>query len=88
MCLLEIGATDFSRRNVSGDSQNWNPASIRIVESIDKVQIAWATTTCAYTDLAGQRRLCSGSERRRLLVPHPNPLDPMLLAYRIGDAVQ
>ena len=88
MRLLEVGAADLGARDVGGDRQHRHAAALAVEQAVDQVQVAGAAASGADGELAGEVRLGAGGEGGRLLVPHVDPVDLLLPAQRIGEAVQ
>src|SRR5262249_17649065 len=67
--------TDLRARDVRGDREHGNSAAVGVVEPVDEVQVAGSAAARAYRELAGQRRVGGGRERRVLLVADVFPRD-------------
>jgi len=63
-------------------------ATVAIEKAIDELEVARPTASCADSEFARQMRFCTGGESRNLFVPDMHPLNFVLSANRIGEAVQ
>ncbi len=88
MRLLEIGAADFSARNLRRDGQHRDTVAMAIIKSIDQMQVTRSTTPCAYRKASGQMRFRARRECSRFLVPDVYPLDVVSRSDGISDSVQ
>src|ERR1700735_1969175 len=88
MSLLKISTPDFSTRNLRRDGQNRDAAALAIVKAIDQMHVSWPAASGAYSQFAGEMRLCARRERGCLLMAHANPLDVLAGANRVRDAVE
>jgi hypothetical protein len=88
MRFLEVGAADFGARDVRGDRQDRNAAALAVIQAVDEVEVAGAAAPRADGDLARQVSFRAGCEGRRLFMAHMDPVDRLLPAQRIGEAVQ
>ena len=91
--FLEVGGADLDARDVRGNGQDRRARAVRVVQTVDEVQIARAARTRAHGELAGQLSLGRSCERRRLLVADMNPVDAALrraacLAHGVDDGVE
>ena len=88
MRFLKIAAANFLTWNLRGDGDNRDTAAVTIVKSVDQMQIAGAATSRADGEATGEVSFRTRSERGRFFMPHMNPLDLLLSAEGIGDAVE
>ena len=88
MSLLKVSTPDFSAGNLRRDGQNRNAAALAIVKAIDQMQVSGAAASGAYRQFAGEMRFRARRERGCLLMTHMNPLDLLVGANRIGDAIE
>jgi hypothetical protein len=86
--LLEVVRTDFRARDVRGDRQHRNPAALRVVETVDQVQVARAAAAGADRQLSGQRGIRRRRARGRLLVTDVLPRDFAGAPERVGEPVE
>ena len=87
MRLLKIARSDLGTRNVRGDRQHGGHAAVRVVQTVDQVQIAGAATAGTHGQLSRQLRLGAGREGRRFLVANMHPVDLLAAAQSIGHRV-
>src|ERR1700723_756110 len=88
MSLLEISTPDFGARNLRRDCQNGDAAALAIVKAVDQVQVSGPAASGAYSQFAGEMRLCARRERGCLLIASANPLNLLAGANRIRDAIE
>jgi len=88
MGLLEVGTTDFSRRNLRRNREHRNTAAGRIVKTIDQVNASRPTTTNANGQFPRERSFSSGRKSRRLLMAHVLPDDRAIAAESIGKTIK
>jgi hypothetical protein len=88
MCLLEVATPDLAAGNVGRDREDRDSAPMRIVESIDQMEIPGPAASRTHRQTSRQVRLSSGSKCRRLFVSHGNPPDIGSLTNAIGDAIE
>src|SRR6201993_675611 len=62
--LLKISAANFPARNLCGDSEDWNAAALTVVEAINQMHVARATTSGTNRQLASEMSFGPGGERR------------------------
>src|SRR5580704_8657828 len=86
--LLKISAPDFIAGNLRCDSKHRNPAAVTIVEPVDQMQIARAATSRANGQLPGKMRFRASGKRRRLFMSYMHPLNLLVCANRIRDAIE
>src|ERR1700757_4278450 len=86
--LLKISTANFSARNLCGDGEDWNAAALTVVEAVNQMHVAGATTSGTYCQLASEMGLGVGCERRCLLVSYPNPANVLSNANRICNSVE
>ena len=91
--LLEVAHADLDAGDVGGDGQNRDLGTVCVEQTIDEVQVARTTGTCADSQLAGQSCLGSSGEGRSLLMTNVDPVDTALdrtagPANCINDGVQ
>ena len=86
--LLEILPADLLRRDMRGDREHRHPAAVGVVQAVNKVQVARSAAARAHRELARQRRLRRGGERRGFLVPDMGPGDIAVPAQGVGEPVQ
>ena len=86
--FLKEAAADLFAGNVRGDGQHRGSGAVGVVESVDQVQVSRTAGTGAHREPAGQLGFRRGGERRGLLMPDVNPVDPALRgAARLPDGV-
>src|SRR3569833_211881 len=88
MRLLEVAAADLAGGNVCGNRQHRRAAALRVIKSVDQMQVARPAGASADRELAGELRLAGGRESRHLLVTDMHPVDPFPVAQRLGQAVE
>ena len=88
MRFLKIPASDFTTWNLRSDRENGNTAAMTIVETVDQMHVARATTSGAHGELAGQVRFGACGERRGFLVPYADPGNAFTTSKRVGDSIQ
>ena len=71
-----------------GDRQHRNPAALRVEQTVDQVQVAWAAAAGADRRLPGQRRIGRRRECGGLLVTDVLPTDFAGAPDRVGEAVE
>src|SRR6266481_897681 len=86
--LLKISAANFLARNLCGDGEDWNAAALTVVEAVNQMHVAGATTSGTYRQLAGEMSFGAGGERRCLLVSYTRPANVLSDANRICNAVE
>ena len=86
--LLKISAANFPARNLCGNSEDWNAAALTVVEAINQMHVAGATTSGTHCQLASEMGLGAGGERRCLLVSYTNPAYVLSNANRICNSVE
>src|ERR1700745_2350644 len=86
--LLKISAANFLARNLCGDGEDWNAAALTVVEAVNQMHVAGATTSGTYRQLASEMSFSPGGERRCLLVSYTNPAEVLSSANRIGNSVE
>jgi hypothetical protein len=86
--LLKISAPDFIAGNLRGNPKHRNPAAVTIVEPVDQMQVAWAATSRANGQFPREMRFRAGGKRRRLFVSHMDPLNWLVCANRVRDAIE
>ena len=84
---LEIVDADFAARDMGGDRQHRRMRALRVKQTVDKVQVAWAAAAGADREFARQLRLGGGGEGGAFLMAHVNPVDALEASQRIGKAV-
>jgi hypothetical protein len=70
------------------DGQNGDATPLAIVKAVDQMQVSGPAASSAYSQFAGEMRLCARRECGCLLMAHANPFDPLAGANRIGDAIK
>ena len=88
MRLLEIAAADFARWNVRGDCQHRRAAALRVIKTVDQMQIAGTAGAGTHRELARDLRLPRRREGRGLLMPDMHPVDRLAHAQRFGEPVE
>src|SRR4029077_1366226 len=86
--LLKISTANFLARNLGGDGEDGNAAALTIVEAVNQMHVAGATTSGTYCQLASEMGLGADGERRCLLVSYTNPANVLSNANRIGNSVE
>src|ERR1700747_796697 len=86
--LLTISAANFPARNLCGDSEGGNAAGLTVVEAINQMHVARATTSGTNRQLASEMSFGPGGERRCLLVSYTNPANVLSSANRICNSVE
>src|SRR6266481_5384903 len=86
--LLKISTANFPTRNLCSNSEDRNAAALTVVEAINQMHVAGATTSGTYRQLASEMGLGAGGERRCLLVSYTNPANVLSDANRICNAVE
>nr|WP_246252690.1 hypothetical protein [Mesorhizobium camelthorni] len=77
----------LSRRGISPESEHRGVVSRSLVKARHEMRAAWTCRAGAHGEAAGELGLARGSQRRTLLVPHADPLDPAP-PDRIAERVQ
>jgi integrase len=78
----------FPSRNDTPNRENRNTTAVGIVQSINQVQIARATTPGTHRQAPGQMRFRSSSKCGRLFVPDVNPFDSFVGTDCVRDPVE
>ena len=86
--LLEEVRADLPARHLAADGEHRGVGLLRVVQAVEQVDGAGADGAHADGEPVGELGLRAGRERPRLLVPHPDPLDALLAADRVGDGVE
>src|ERR1700751_2214886 len=86
--LLKISAANFLARNLCGDGEDWNAAALTVIEAVNQMHVAGATTSGTYRQLASEMSFSPGGERRCLLVSYTNPANVLSSANRICNSVE
>ena len=86
--LLEEVRADLPARHLATDGEHRGVGLLRVVQTVEQVDGAGADGAHADGEPVGELGLRAGRERPRLLVPHPDPLDALLAADRVGDGVE
>src|ERR1700757_1862882 len=86
--LLKIPAANLSARNLCGDGEDWNAAALAVVEAVNQMHVAGATTSGTYCQLASEMGLGAGCERRCLFVSYTNPANVLPNSNRICNSVE
>src|SRR5260370_12468258 len=86
--LLKISAANFLARNLCGDGEDWNAAALTVVEAVNQMHVAGATTSGTYRQLAGEMSFGAGGERRCLRVSYTNPANVLSNSNRICNTVE
>src|SRR5882672_716632 len=81
--LLKISTANFLARNLCGDGEDRNAAALTVIEAVNQMHVAGATTSGTYRQLASEMSFSPGGERRCLLVSYTNPADVLSNANRI-----
>jgi hypothetical protein len=87
MRLLEIAAADLVTWDVGGDREHRHPATVRVKQTVDQMEVPRATAGGADREFPGHRRLTRRGERRRLFVTNVLPDDIAVAAQCIGEAI-
>src|SRR4051812_42255334 len=88
MRFLKIPATDLIARNLRGDCQDRNTASMTVIQAVDQVHITGTTTTGTHGQRSAQMCFRAGRKRPNFLVPHWDPNDVLTSANGVGNAIQ
>jgi hypothetical protein len=88
MRFLKVAEPDFRRRNMRGDGQYRLLVTVAIEQAIDQMQIAWAATAGADSELAGGGRIGTRGKRRDLLVTGMHPAYRAKLVEAVRQPVQ
>src|SRR6516162_11805012 len=86
--LLEVPASQLGARNLGGDGEDRNPVALALVEAVNQVQIAGSAASRADRQPFREMGFSSGGKRRRLLVPHMDPIELSSPADGVRDAVE
>src|SRR6266853_3060377 len=86
--LLKISTANFPTRNLCSNSEDGNAAALTVVEAINQMHVAGATTSGTYRQLASEMGLGAGGERRCLLVSYTNPANVLSNSNRICNSVE
>src|SRR2546430_432890 len=86
--FLKIAAADFRAGNLRRDGEDGHTTAVTVVEAVDQMQITGATTAGADCQASGEMRVRARGKRRRLFMSHVNPLDIVLFADGIRDAIE
>src|SRR5580698_667943 len=86
--LLKICAANFTARNLCGNSEDRNAVALTVVEAINQMHVAGATTSGTDRQLASEMGLGAGGESGRLLVSYANPADILSNPNRICNSVE
>src|SRR6266478_7990409 len=86
--LLKISTANFPTRNLCSNSEDGDAAALTVVEAINQMHVAGATTSGTYRQLASEMGLGAGGERRCLLVSYTNPANVLSNANRICNSVE
>src|SRR5258708_38588653 len=86
--LLKIAAADFIAGNLGCNGQDSHTPAVTVVESIDQMQIAGPATSGADRQSSGEMGFCASGKRRRLFMPHVNPLQSRVPPNGVGDPVE
>src|SRR5262249_44004050 len=81
-------AADFRGRNLRRDREHRNPASVRVEQAVDEMQVARPAGAGTDRELAGHLRLAGRGDCRYFLMAHMHPFDRAAAAQRLGEAVQ
>ena len=71
--LLKIFRTEFSGRNRRSDGDYRCPGTVRVIQTVDKMNVSWSATSRAASRTAGQLCFCSSGIRSCLFVAHMYP---------------
>jgi hypothetical protein len=85
--LKEVGS-ELGAGYLRGDRQDRNAAALAIMESINEMEIARPTASCADRKFACNLRFASGREGGDLFVADHHPVDAIVSADGVGKAVE
>jgi hypothetical protein len=85
--LKKVGA-ELGAGYLRGDHQDGNAAALAIMESIDEMEIARPTASCANRKFACNLRFASGREGGDLFVPDHHPVDTIVSADGVCKSVE
>src|SRR5271170_4857663 len=88
MGRLEVVDADLAARNMRSDRKNGHVAAVRVEQSVDQVEVAWAAAAGADRELAREVCLGAGGEGGAFFMAHVNPLDGFQSPERVGEPVQ
>src|SRR5215831_13056702 len=88
MGFLEVFTADFMAGDLSREREDGHAAAMTIVQAVDEVQVARAAASGADGQTPGEVRFRARGERRRFLMPHVYPLELVLSADGVRDAVE
>jgi hypothetical protein len=88
VCLLGVPAADLVARDLGGDRQHRNAASVGIEQPVEQMRVSGPAARGAYRELSGEGRFRGRGEGRGLFVPDVQPLDAALAAQRVSKTVQ
>jgi hypothetical protein len=80
--------TDLGARDLSCDRENGHARTVRIIQTVNQMQIAGAATAGANGKRASEMRLCAGRERGSLFVSRMDPFDIAAAAQRVGYSIE
>src|SRR6266850_6229425 len=86
--FLKVSATYLVTWNLGRDSQHRHTTALTIVEPIDQMHVARPAATRADGKASGQVCFGAGGKRCCLFMPNMNPLELLLLANRVGKAIE
>ena len=86
--LLEELAADLLARHLAADGQDRGVRLLGVVQPVEEVDRARPDGAHADAEATGQLCLRARGEGARLLVPHADPLDPVLAPDGVGDRVE
>src|SRR5437879_7068295 len=86
--FLKVAAADFMAGDLRGDGEDRDTTAVTVVEAVDQMEIARATTAGADGQAAAEMRLRARGKRRRLFMAHGNPLEIVPFADGIRDAIE
>src|SRR5580658_5473385 len=86
--FLEVAAAYLLAWNLGGDGQHRHAAAVAIVKAVDQVQVARATASRAYGNLAGKLALGTGGKGGGLLMAHMHPFNLLVSANGVGDPIE
>src|ERR1700674_3965720 len=88
MRLLKVVCADFTTRNMRSDSKYRGHATVSVVQAVNQVQVAWAATARADSQLPGKLGLGSGRKSTYFFVAHLHPGDAFVTAHSVNYAIQ
>jgi hypothetical protein len=88
MSLLKVTTPDLDPRDLGGDRQHRHPASLRLEQPIDQVQVPGTATSHADRQLPGHGRFSRRRKSSGLLMADVLSRERSVTPKRIGEAIQ